>query len=311
MPELPEVETIARQLNLVLPGKTISSVEVLREKSARSDLSSLTGQTIKKVHRRAKMILTSFENHPSHLAIHLKMTGQLIYDVPSHQPSVVSDRLTAESHQPTAKGRIVGGHPTPDWVKTLPTSHTRAILRFKDNSTLFFNDMRVFGWLKLFDPRQFKHLTSTLPPDVVDPQFTPKYLNQILQSSRRPVKLVILDQQKIGGMGNIYANDALWLSKINPEIPANRLTLPEAKSLHQAMVEVINRGIASGGASDSTYKHINGLGGSYQNQFLTYKRDTKICLNPDCTALIHKVKLGGRGTYFCPHCQPVNKKANT
>ena len=207
MPELPEVETVVRQLDKVLSGRVIKDIEVLREKSAMSDLGQVEGKKIKKVTRKQKMIVMEFKESDLKLLVHLKMTGQLIYDQNLHE---LSNKKQSDE-------RVVGGHPSSDWVDELPSSHTRIIITFKDKSKLFFNDQRVFGWMKVVDEGGWENIVNRLPPDVVDEAFTKDYLVNVLSRSGRAVKLVILDQQKMGGMGNIYANDALWLSRINPK----------------------------------------------------------------------------------------------
>jgi formamidopyrimidine-DNA glycosylase len=303
MPELPEVETVAKQLDEVLPGRTINCVEVIREKSAQTDLQLLSEKTISQVGRRAKMVVIEFDDWDHVLLVHLKMTGQLIFDE-KFQISNTKFQTNLKS-QITNSKRIVGGHPTSDWVNTLPSSHTRIIIRFVDGSVLYFNDMRVFGWMKVVRSEKFKVQSEKLPPDVIDEAFTVQYLVEQLARSSRAVKLVILDQQKMGGMGNIYANDALWKAQIHPCKGANSLSLAELTALHQTMREVLGRGILLGGASESTYKHINGMGGRYQEEFLIYKREGQVCLRNGCGGVIEKLKLGGRGTYFCPVCQQL------
>jgi formamidopyrimidine-DNA glycosylase len=280
MPELPEVETIARQLNEVLPGKTIQAVQVLREKSFGGEVDQIVGRSINRISRKAKTIVVTLHASGCTLLVHLKMTGQLIYQ--------------------DKEQRVFGGHPTPDWVNTLPSKHTRVIIVFTDGSTLFFNDMRVFGWIKVVRSMEYEVLRKKLPPDVVDPEFTQDYLAAVLKKSQRPVKLVLLDQSKIGGLGNIYVNDALYLAGTKPTRRANSLTHAEIERLHKACVQVIARGIEVGGASESTYKHINGMGGKYQEEFLIYKREGHECSRGGCSELIKKIKLGGRGTYYCP-----------
>jgi len=203
MPELPEVETISNQLNFVLKGRFFLEVKVLREKSAQTDLSLLLDKKIKRVGRLAKQIRVDLDGLDETLLIHLKMTGQLVYQ--------------------KSKKRVVGGHPTKDWISKLPSSHTRIIAKFNDGSTLFFNDQRVFGWWKLVSREDLVIIKSKLPPDVIDKEFSVSYLKDVLSRSKRAIKLVILDQQKMGGMGNIYANDALWLAKINPKINTNTI----------------------------------------------------------------------------------------
>lgn len=285
MPELPEVETVARQLQAVLPGKTITALNVLHSKTFVGDAHILKNKTIENITRRAKVMLITCKNSKIMLAIHLKMTGQLIF-----VPSTLS----------TAK-RIVGGHPTLDWIQSLPSPYTRVSFTFSDGSMLYFNDQRLFGWIKLMTHDWWQAKQSTLPPDVIDEAFSVEYLAKVLLKSKRAIKLVILDQAKMGGMGNIYANDALWLAKINPSKPAQTLSKNEVKSLHQSMQQVLHRGIELGGASESTYKHINGMGGKYQEEFLVYKKAGKKCVR--CGGVIEKIKIGGRGTYWCRGCQ--------
>ncbi len=285
MPELPEVETIVRQLHLVLPGKTLAKVAVLHPKTFEGDAHVLKNKTIENISRRAKVMLVTFKNSKLMLAIHLKMTGQLIF-------------VAGKSSK--AK-RIVGGHPTPDWIQSLPSPYTRTSFSFGDGSVLYFNDQRLFGWIRIVTRDWWLATSYKLPPDVIDPEFTIDHLTKTLSKSTRAVKLIILDQAKMGGMGNIYANDALWLAQINPSKPAQTLSKKEIVALHQAMQRALFRGIELGGASESTYKHINGMGGKYQEEFLIYKKEGGTCMR--CGKLIEKFKLGGRGTYWCSECQ--------
>jgi len=283
MPELPEVETIVRQLGQVLPGRTITRVKVYREKSAPTELSSLSGRTVTTVKRKAKMFYLSFRDWNCHLLGHLKMTGQLVF-------------------RDTGGKQIFGGHPTPDWVEQLPSKHTRIEIEFTDTSMLYFNDQRVFGWLKIVENDELLKLIMKLPPDVVEPAFTVEYLTSVVKKSQRALKLVLLDQSKIGGLGNIYVNDALWLAHTKPTRKAKTLTKTEIVELYKALVTVIERGITLGGASETNYVHITGLGGKYQEEFLVYKRDGLNCLRKD-GGIIEKISIGGRGSYFCPVCQ--------
>lgn len=320
MPELPEVETVVRQLDRVLPSRVIESVEVLREKSAQSDLGKMAGKKVARVTRKQKMIVVEFEESDLFLVIHLKMTGQLIFvsnqddsPTPGIRKSTVgqlifdpSDVSTTPSSSPLRRGRgerVVGGHPSLDWVGELPSRHTRVIVHFNDGSTLFFNDQRVFGWMKIIQNSKFKIQSEQLPPDVVDPEFTADYLRQVLKKSGRAIKLVILDQAKMGGMGNIYANDALWLAGIRPAKRANTLAKKQIKALHEAMVQVIHRAIVLGGSSYSDYVDTKGMGGKYQDEFLVYDREGERCRKEGCGGVIEKLKIGGRGTYWCRGCQ--------
>lgn len=281
MPELPEVETIARQLDKALKGKKIADIEVLKRKSFLGQEKDLFGKTIEEVDRKSKMVIFKFDKTNSKLLVHLKMSGQLIF---------------------RGDGKnIAGGHPTADWVNTLPSKFTRVIIDFADGTKLFFNDMRIFGWMKLLSETEYEKLMTKLPPDVTDIKFSEEYFGSLFTKTSKAVKLVLMDQEKIGGVGNIYANDALWLSKIDPRKPAKNLTLAEIKELYKAVKNVIEKGIKYGGASADQYVQTTGLGGTYQEHFLVYNRDKQKCSRDGET--IKKIKLGGRGTYFCPKCQ--------
>lgn len=281
MPELPEVETISRQLDEVLTGKIISSVEVLHQRSFFGDQSKLNGWQIKKVGRKSKVIEIYFKDQTEMMIVHLKMTGQLIYVF--------------------GKERVVGGHPTADWVKDLPSKHTRVVWNFEDGSKLYFNDMRVFGWMKLVSVEKYEEARNKKSPDVVDLEFTLDYFGGLLAKTTKAIKLLILDQEKMGGVGNIYANDALYLAEVMPDRKANSLNQLEIERLYVAIKEVIELGIKCGGASASNYVNVSGVGGTYQDHFLVYKKDGKKCNK--CGDLIKKMKLGGRGTFYCSNCQ--------
>lgn len=281
MPELPEVETIVRQLDRILPGKIIEKVEVLRAKSFVGKENELTGKKITKVGRRAKMIVIEFKDWPKVLTAHLKMTGQLVYLSGGH--------------------RVVGGHPTPDWVRDLPSRHTRVVVDLDGGAKLFFNDLRVFGWLKIMTEDEWQKMGKRLPPDVIDKEFTLEYFTKALGKSSRAVKLTLTDQDKFGGVGNIYANDALYLARIDPRRKAKGLSDKERKRLYAAVKKVINVGIKYGGASVDKYVNTAGLGGKYQEHFLVYRREGEKCARDGET--IKRLKLGGRGTFYCPKCQ--------
>lgn len=281
MPELPEVETIARQLDKALSKRVIKNVEVLRDRCFHGDASNLVGWEVSKVSRKSKVVEIMFLGREDMIIVHLKMTGQLIFV--------------------DGKDRIVGGHPTADWTKELPSKHTRVIINFSDGSVLFFNDMRMFGWMKLMSIEKYEKEIKKQAPDVIEDHFTVEYLTTILKKTTRAVKLLLMDQEKIGGVGNIYANDALYLAGIMPDRKANSLSAKESEKLFDAVREVINLGIKYGGASAANYVDTKGLGGTYQDHFLTYKKDGEVCKR--CGGIIKKMKLGGRGTFYCPGCQ--------
>jgi len=283
MPELPEVETIARQLSAVLVGRSLQSIEVLKEKSWQGEQKLILNQQIGIVSRRAKILRIQFQNEMN-LLIHLKMSGQLIF--------VDGDK------------RVGGGHPTADWIQALPSSHTRVIFTFSDQTHLYFNDQRIFGWIRMITDSEVNHLFQGLSPDIIDQIVTPEYLFEKATTRSVPIKQFIMDNQIISGVGNIYANDALNLAKISPLQKTKTVSLLKMKTLYQAMMTVIDLGIKLGGAtSDEKYVHVNGMGGKYQERMRVYQRTGRPC--PNCGVMIVKTKIGGRGTFYCPNCQAL------
>ena len=271
MPELPEVETIKRDLSKLIVGKKVLTVATDSSKQVRPSLvvvrKAVVGTTIKKIKRRAKL-LQIFLSNGRILVVHLKLTGRLL----ARQKGALKD----------------------DWV--------RVTIGLSGEKELRFADLRKFGWIKLVrDEKELKKLLNEFGPEPLDDLTLAKF-RAILSATRRPVKIVIMDQKKISGIGNIYANDALFLAKINPCRPANKVTAVEAKKLYQVIGRVLRAGIRHRGASDQYYLDALGHKGSYQDHFLVYGRQGKKCFQ--CGGKLKKIKLGGRGTVFCPRCQP-------
>lgn len=281
MPELPEVETIVRRLQTVLPGKTVLSVDQLHPKTWQGDVAAVIGQEIQRIERRAKIMRIVLANEVS-LLIHLKMTGQLIFV--------------------DATQRLGGGHPTADWVNELPGKHTRTMIGLSKNATLYFNDQRLFGWIKVSSAEEVTRLFAALGPDVTDLVVSAEYLAEQLKRRGIPIKAAIMDNSIICGVGNIYACDALNLAQIDPRRPAKSLSMGEVERLWLAIKQVITQGIELGGTTtDGKYVDIYGFAGGYQAVMRTYDRAGQACLN--CGQPIHKMQIAGRGTYWCPHCQ--------
>ncbi|MBI2617731.1 bifunctional DNA-formamidopyrimidine glycosylase/DNA-(apurinic or apyrimidinic site) lyase [Candidatus Gottesmanbacteria bacterium] len=281
MPELPEVETIRLQLQKVLVGEKIAATYILSDRSFQGDAKHLEGTTIKGVRRFGKMIAIDFENGYA-LVVHLKMTGQLLF------------QITDNSKQKT----------------DLPNKHTRVIIQFHSGGKLFFNDQRKFGWMRIVSINKeqgtknglntLDNLLENLGPDPLH-ELNAEKLYKILQTSKRPVKLVLMDQRKISGVGNIYANDALYLSGIHPRTFGNQLSHKQGKNLYRNLVKVLKSGIKWKGASRQHFRDIYGQKGQVQDHFLVYERTGQVC--PQGHKHIQKFQLGGRGTYFCPQCQ--------
>ncbi len=291
MPELPEVESLRKNLAPVLLEKRIRDVHLLREKSFPNfaeNKSLLIGQQFIDVKRRAK-ILDLVLSNSQHLLIHLKMTGQLIF-------------LDREGR------RAGGGHPTADWLNDLPSKHTRVIFDLEDrkqkHSQLFFNDMRVFGWLRLKAQDQLSQEFVHYGLDVNDPNLNIKYLLEKAKNRHISIKQFIMDNQVLAGVGNIYASEALFRAKISPLRRASSLSKIEMTRLLLEMQQIIETAILSGGTTfDGHYVGIDGLAGSYQDQLLVYGQENAIC--PDCGRdfKIKRVKLGGRSSFYCERCQ--------
>jgi formamidopyrimidine-DNA glycosylase len=285
MPELPEVETIKRELAKKLTGKIISGVDILWNKTVAPTLPSYFTKLIvdKKVislERRAKMLLIHLSGKIS-LAIHLKMTGQLIF-VPQ-------------------KGQIIsGGHPTND-VQT-PGRHTRLIFHFKDKSNLYFNDLRKFGWVRILDEKLKKYLKNDVGIEPLSPTFTVVNFKKILKKyPNRTVKQILLDQKLIAGIGNIYADESAFLSHVLPMRKAKTLTENEITDLHKNIITVLQLSIQKKGTTSKNYLRSNGKKGGFVPYLMVYGRNKEICKK--CNTLIEKIKHAGRGTHYCPTCQ--------
>jgi len=296
MPELPEVETVRLFLDKHVLGKTISKLEIINHKSFIGNSKFALNQAIISTSRLGKQLSLHLANNLI-LLFHLKMTGQIIYS-PHFLRGV-----------PAGRGVSVLGHPTPKEDKSiLPNKSTRLIFTFSDKSILYFNDQRKFGWVKILNKDELAEAQKNIGTDVLSSKFTPKYFYHQLQSSSRPIKSVLLDQSKFAGVGNIYANDALFLSRINPQIPSNKIIPKQSKILHQNLVNLMKESLFHGGstAKDNKYIHPDGSVGQHQYYFRVYQRAGEPCLI--CKTPIKRIKIGSRGTFYCPKCQKPSGK---
>lgn len=270
MPELPEIETIKLQLDKFLVGKTITDLKTDSAKQVKPSLATVRKEILNskiiKVSRRAKLLIIHLSNE-KFLAFHLKLTGRLLFRKK--------------------------GYPKDNW--------THVVIFFQDGSQLRFADSRKFGWAQLLNKAEYKKVTDSYGPEPLENyKFTD--FQKTLSSTRRPIKVLLLDQKKISGIGNIYDSDALNLAGIDPRRPANSLTTIEAKKLFTAIKQVLKAGIKYRGASDNFYLDALGQKGAYQDHFLVYARAGQSCLQCK-TGKVKRITLGGRGTFFCPHCQ--------
>jgi formamidopyrimidine-DNA glycosylase len=289
MPELPEVETIRIGLNRLLPGLVIEAIDCTNPKSfmatAEDVRSYLLGAKVLSVSRRAKVLLIELSTHYS-LIIHLKMTGQLVF-----------------------QGRDVhfgAGHPTNSLIGQLPDKSTRVLFSFLDGSRLYFNDQRKFGWVLLMPSSEVYDINfmHKLGPEPLGTDFTWEVLK--LRLSRRPntsIKVALLDQTVVAGVGNIYADESLWGAKIHPQRLVRSLTDANIKALYLALVAVLRISIEKGGSTDRNYVDADGNKGSYLSFANVFRRNGQHCAR--CGTEIIKIRLAGRGTHLCPHCQKL------
>ena len=289
MPELPEVETIRRGLADFITKKKLTRISVLCDKSFQGAVESSTG-TVTHLRRFGKALIIDLDTGQS-LMIHLRMTGQLIYEPDT-------------SMSPT--DRFAAGHPSDNFTAALPNKQTRVILYF-DGGTLFFNDQRKFGFIKSLKTAEVENdafIRKLAPEPWVMPPVA--FYASLQRHKNSCIKPTILDQTVICGLGNIYADEALFASHIHPARKCGSLTREETDALLKNAALVMDRSIASGGSTMATYVKADGTKGDYLEKFAqVFRREGQPC--PICGAKIIKFKLAGRGTHICPHCQPVEK----
>ncbi len=293
MPELPEVETLKRELSRVVVGLKIKNCKVLWAKTV-SPLSpkKFAKQTKNKkivgVRRRAKMLFLDLEGSQA-LAVHLKMTGQLIFLPPR---TVLRGSSRA----------VLGGHPDDQMLEKQPSKYTRLIFEFTDKSKLYFNDLRKFGWIKLVTDKEMSKLTEKVGPEPLSPIFTPNLLIEIFKKYKnRTIKQILLDQSLIAGIGNIYADEACFLSKLRPDRKTQTLKPAQIKNLRENIIKVLKLSIQKKGTSSRNYRRSDGSRGGFVPHLNVYGRESEHC--KVCHRTIQKIRHIGRGTHFCPHCQ--------
>lgn len=285
MPELPEVETVRRGLEKVLPGQQVEDVEVLEEVSYQGTPTANIGATVTSLDRRGKLLHIHLSDGWTWL-IHLRMTGQLIYESGDGQE------------------RAGGGHPSDSLKQVGPSKHTRVVATFSSGGRLLFNDQRKFGYIQATPTAELDQVPflQKLGPEPWSEAFNADYLREHCQRrSKSPIKQVILDQHIVAGFGNIYVDEALFLSGIKPTRKAGRISKKSLAKLIDNGRHVLELGIAHGGVSVSDYVNAEGLRGTMQQQLYVYSRKDLPC--KQCETPIKKITLGGRGTHYCPSCQ--------
>jgi formamidopyrimidine-DNA glycosylase len=289
MPELPEVETVRVGLQRLLPGKRVAAVTSDWPKgfpNAPADVEQfLVGAHIVEITRRAKVLTIALSTKYS-LVIHLKMTGQLVF---------------RGEHE-----RFGAGHPSASLVHELPDKSTRVTLTFDDDSKLFFNDQRKFGWMRLLPTAEVPHLDffQKVGPEPLATDFTATdFIARLERRKQSGIKAVLLDQTVVAGIGNIYADESLWGAKIHPEAKVADIPQAKLKKLFDALQAVLRLSIEKGGSTDRNYVDAEGRRGSYLTFARVFRKQGQPC--PRCGTTIIKLRVAGRGTHVCPHCQKV------
>jgi formamidopyrimidine-DNA glycosylase len=288
MPELPEVETVRRGLAELIIGKTVVSAQHDTDKAfpnASKDVKAfLIGALVTAVRRRAKVLMIDLSSDYS-LVVHLKMTGQMVY---------VGDT------------RFGAGHPNDSLINALPDRSTRVTLAFHDDTHLYFNDQRKFGWMRLMPTIEIPNIDfmKKVGPEPLDADFTAyQFTERFARRARTSIKAALLDQTVVAGVGNIYADESLWGAKIHPKRLVSSVTKEEFKKLYKALRDVMNLSIEKGGSTMTTYVSPEGKRGSYLTFASVFRRDGQAC--PRCGTTIEKLRVAGRGTHICPHCQQL------
>lgn len=315
MPELPEVETIRRDLAVEITNQPISALKIFSPKTAKNSAAffkkSLLGASFGNLGRRGKLLIFSinrptftthhqapsatFKASPVHfLLIHLKMTGQLIYV--NHQKKIAGGHSLDVKVDKGASSfsKSVGGD--------LPNRQTRIMLEFKNGGQLFFNDLRRFGYLKIVSTQELeKIISANYGPEPLTPGFSLENFRSALAGRKLKIKALLLNQKIIAGLGNIYVDESLFAARINPERLANSLSPLEIKKLWEVIKQIIKKAVNERGTTFSNYVDSRGRSGNFSRFLKVYGRSGKAC--PTCGVPLKKKKVAGRGTHYCAYCQ--------
>jgi formamidopyrimidine-DNA glycosylase len=287
VPELPEVETIRRQLSPHLEGRRLERMQVLDgrwcEPAAPEEVEdAVAGRRIERVSRRGKYLVLELEGE-AFLVMHLRMTGNLLL-APDEQ------RRGGREAKPSAVG------------------HVRVRFELDSGERLLFTDVRRFGTgvVLLGEEARDEYFASRLGVEPLAEEFTTDALRALARGRRAPVKAFLLTQERIAGVGNIYADEALFRARIHPLRPVGALRREQLEALRAAVIESLEAGIDARGATIDDFRNVDGAAGAFQDRFLAYGREGEPC--PRCGTAIRKIRAAGRGTYFCPRCQSAPRK---
>ncbi len=287
MPELPEVETVARQLEPELEGRRIEALEVLDARWSRPVAPAKLGKqvggaTITGLGRRGKYLLLGLDGDRT-LVMHLRMTGNLVL-------------VEGEDVLDPSEGRLLY-----QGERTTSERHLRARFRLDDGRELWFTDPRRFGEAFLLDDVDLPTRFSRIGVEPLSDEFTPEAIGAMAAGRAVPLKSFLLDQSGIAGVGNIYADEALYRARLHPLSPAGSMKPEHWEALRDAVVAALQAGIDAGGSSIDDYRDGRGEKGTMQEKFLVHTREGEPC--PDCGGEVVRIVVSGRSTYFCPSCQ--------
>ena len=287
MPELPEVETVCRQLEPELAGRRIDALEVLDARWCRpvppAKLeAAVEGATIKGLGRRGKYLLLALDGAQT-LVMHLRMTGNLVLVEGEEKLDPSEGRRLYESERSTSE------------------RHLRARFTLDDGRELWFTDPRRFGEAFLIDDSKLDERFEKLGVEPLSKEFTAEALGEIAAGRTAPLKSFLLDQSRVAGVGNIYADEALFRARLHPLSPAGSMRPEHHEALRDAIVAALEAGLDGGGASIDDYRDGRGEKGRMQDEFLVHTREGEPC--PSCGGPIARIVVSGRSTYYCPSCQ--------
>jgi formamidopyrimidine-DNA glycosylase len=303
MPELPEVEYTARQLRASVVGATIRDALIFWERTiGRPDLpdflAEISNRRIIDIRRRGKYLLVDLSGN-LFLSIHRRMTGNLLLLPPGWEINTSlrqTDPIAWNTKGPSFTAASLS-------IDASDTSYCRVCFNLTDGRRLLYTDLRKFGRIELWPREQEDEAFRGLGLEPLSDEFTPAHLMEALARHKGPIKQVLLAQEVIAGLGNIYADEALYYASIHPLRAANSLTSGEVERLHEGIVSVLTRAIEHGGTSFSEYRDLWGEAGDNYNHVQVYQRDGKPCLR--CGTLIERIVIAQRGTHFCPNCQKL------
>lgn len=288
MPELPEVETIKNDLNSKVVGREIIDVKFLWPKTLKGTslnnfIKIAIGKKVKSVKRRAKLIIIELDGDYN-LVFHMKMSGHLLVEPDTKKVDKKGNWITKE-----------------DELSDSFNQYIRAIIWLSGGIIIAFSDLRKFGYVKLLNDDELSIILKEYGPEPFSKEFNENYLENLFSKKKMAIKEVLMNQKNIAGIGNIYADEILFVSNIHPKRPANKINNKEIKNIMKNTKTILARSIKLRGTSTSDFRDTDGKKGGFESKLKVYRRNDEPCYN--CNTNIKRIVVGGRGTHYCPRCQ--------